>query len=1179
MSRRTVFLGLVIAAVFSVFNVHTAFAEIAESSPLYQKAFYEGVVTCFDNTVDNGGLIGSITLGAFDGSINTLTSGYRRIVKTIGDARYASISCKDLFTNKTEKKLSTTTTSDATVKEQRLVDANYTKGTANNSDVEACYSFKYKKYTIRKKDGSFIKEKEYYTPQLCISKNANGLYVSSVNEIAGQYDSNESGLAENKPVRFKNLGENKLRVEVDHDGEGFLGIYTYTYSDFDLSTRVNESQVLADVGNFIASIMGSTLSTSNLHKDDSVSTGTCTGRCDYTPTETWKHTYYSACQNFEYFTDNSGISCTNDHSYDISYASQAGTDTVYNKFATRNTSGFSTVISNFSNGKYNYSGIKYTADEIYQLYQYYLTDIYEVSNINCSDNTLRGAGEYNARLWWNTQNKYSDYCYFDVSNKNKDIKVNGVYDNGIFGNEIGLDELISKLNSLSITDAPGISIYANTDQTDDGLPDDLDSSANDDACWNAGIESMAWVLCPTLNNTATTVSAIDKMTASWLEVDSDYYNNSSASHGVWEVMRNIANVIMVVFLLAVILSQLTGYGIDNYGIKKMLPKIITMAILLNLSFVICQLAIDGSNVLGHGLNILFRNIAIGLFGEHDVSNIIGWAGAGIFATLGVAGTFAGTAITVATAAMSGGGVMAVIVIVLAVLTALLAILLFFVMLGARMIIVILCIAIAPVAFACYVFPNTQNYFKKWWDLFKAALVIYPICGALGGISYLIKLMVFDMQSNGVEIGFFMYLMAMLTPFLPFFVLPSLLKNSIAALGKIGGALTSMGNFVRNGVHGTNEAVRNTNSAKSLMQRGQEQAAVSRARRIRNRLTEVDPTTGRRRARAGLSAFRQSQLRSAEDTLLADRKRTAENERRGNNGYFDAMIEKQEIEGRAEEAAVAQYSDPNYREARIQGIEDEARKQRSKDRTILALSRYQNEGLQQLQARWDDAFRTGNRDELDALSTVMISRYGSSAANSIGQSLNRMTGIASNTRYQASMRQLQQTMTDNSNFAGHMKNKASDAFQMISEAGTHYDHTTGTTTFEDLSYFSRNNATATDIKDWSTQSGATLQRALDSGALTDDMVEALLTSTDPSVQSGIQSDRGKRDILQAHMYNRQHNPHSMGPNPDTRTAAQLFRQEQTTQQEAQQQAAQQQFNDMTRNIDEINQKLSQRRRRR
>ena len=244
-----------------------------------------------------------------------------------------------------------------------------------------------------------------------------------------------------------------------------------------------------------------------------------------------------------------------------------------------------------------------------------------------------------------------------------------------------------------------------------------------------------------------------------------------------------------------------------------------------------------------------------------------------------------------------------------------------------------------------------------------------------------------------------------------------------------------------------------------------------------------------------------------------------------------------------------------------------------------MSRYQNEGLQQLQARWDDALRTGNRDELDALSNVMISRYGSSAANSIGQSLNRMTGIASNTRYQASMRQLQQTMTDNSNFAGHMKNKASDAFQMISEAGTHYDHTTGTTTFEDLSYFSRNNATATDIKDWSTQSGATLQRALDSGALTDDMVEALLTSTDPSVQSGIQSDRGKRDILQAHMYNRQHNPHSMGPNPDTRTAAQLFRQEQTTQQEAQQQAAQQQFNDMTRNIDEINQKLSQRRRRR
>ena len=36
-----------------------------------------------------------------------------------------------------------------------------------------------------------------------------------------------------------------------------------------------------------------------------------------------------------------------------------------------------------------------------------------------------------------------------------------------------------------------------------------------------------------------------------------------------------------------------------------------------------------------------------------------------------------------------------------------------------------------------------------------------------------------------------------------------------------------------------------------------------------------------------------------------------------------------------------------------------------------------------------------------------------------------------------------------------------------------------------------------------------------------MVEKLLTSTDPAIQSGIQSDAGKRDVLQARMYNSAH----------------------------------------------------------
>ena len=55
----------------------------------------------------------------------------------------------------------------------------------------------------------------------------------------------------------------------------------------------------------------------------------------------------------------------------------------------------------------------------------------------------------------------------------------------------------------------------------------------------------------------------------------------------WNTFRDIANVIFVILLMVVIFSQLTGVGIDNYGIKKILPKLIIAAILINLSYLIC----------------------------------------------------------------------------------------------------------------------------------------------------------------------------------------------------------------------------------------------------------------------------------------------------------------------------------------------------------------------------------------------------------------------------------------------------------------------------------------------------------------------------------------------------------------------------------------------------------------
>ena len=67
----------------------------------------------------------------------------------------------------------------------------------------------------------------------------------------------------------------------------------------------------------------------------------------------------------------------------------------------------------------------------------------------------------------------------------------------------------------------------------------------------------------------------------------------------------------MVFFLFVIFSQITGYGLDNYGIKRMLPKLVIGAIVVNSSFYICGLLIDLSNVVGSSAFNFISTAAVG----------------------------------------------------------------------------------------------------------------------------------------------------------------------------------------------------------------------------------------------------------------------------------------------------------------------------------------------------------------------------------------------------------------------------------------------------------------------------------------------------------------------------------------------------------------------------------------
>ena len=363
--------------------------------------------------------------------------------------------------------------------------------------------------------------------------------------------------------------------------------------------------------------------------------------------------------------------------------------------------------------------------------------------------------------------------------------------------------------------------------------------------------------------------------------------------------------------------------------------------------------------------------------------------------------------------------------------------------------------VSPLAFATFILPNTQNLFKKWWELFKAAIIIFPICGAVAGMSAALKKITLD----GV-VGAAGQLIIIILPYLVFFLLPMLLKNAISALGKVGGALTALGTTVKSGA-------KNIGNAAIQGAKGTERFKNRQIEAARNRQSESSQRTINR-----LEELKRQQGGKLNDT---DTRRLA----------------------RAHEVQ------------RKLGLEDQAA------RTILAEKDFANLPQKQLIDRWEAAFNAGNTEEMDALSNVIASK-GPGAVSDMAERLAKKDIFkdgdwvgGENGAMAKSFNALQANMLQNKTLATHMQNKAADAYQMVSSGGFGKDNVR-----HNMDYHTKNNDMATQIKDWATQSSATIRRSAASGGLSPKMAQQILGSNDPAVQSGILSDSGKKAALLA-----------------------------------------------------------------
>lgn len=292
------------------------------------------------------------------------------------------------------------------------------------------------------------------------------------------------------------------------------------------------------------------------------------------------------------------------------------------------------------------------------------------------------------------------------------------------------------------------------------------------------VEGIGWIICPVTNFLAEAMDWLFGILAGFLEVRPAQTDPNNSLFRGWSIMRDFANVAFVIGFLIIIYSQISNIGLSNYGIKRVLPRLIVAAVLVNISYWICAVAIDVSNILGYSLQDLFMSMRDQLTGTQSNS----WEGGSwkdVSTAILSGGTIAAAGIT---ALISVGSITGAIYMLLPILVGvLIAVLVAIIIMAARQALIVILVIIAPLAFVAYLLPNTEKYFDKWKDLFITMLMLFPIFSVLFGGAQLAGTAIIQNSDTLV-----MKILGMAVQVAPVVILPLLIKFSGSLLGRIAG---------------------------------------------------------------------------------------------------------------------------------------------------------------------------------------------------------------------------------------------------------------------------------------------------------------------------------------------------------------------------------------------------------
>lgn len=311
------------------------------------------------------------------------------------------------------------------------------------------------------------------------------------------------------------------------------------------------------------------------------------------------------------------------------------------------------------------------------------------------------------------------------------------------------------------------------------------------SCSNDFLSGVGWIICPFSNMLANLVDSIYGVLTSFFDVRPLTADPNNGIFMLWNIIRNIANIAFVIVFLIIVYSQITSLGISKYGVQKALPRLLIGAILVNVSYWICAIGVDLSNISGNALNGILVGIRESI-GPADVT--IKWSDLMLFLLSGGGGTVAFLGFSAAT----GGSMAAGFFIALGgLISVAFSLIVAVAILAARQAIIVVFVALSPLAFVAYLLPSTEKLFSRWSKTFISMLVMFPMFALLFGGAQLAGTAIIDSADGNLILA----IIGLITQIIPLALTPLLMKLS-------GGILSTVASFTNNSKKGLVDRAKN-----------------------------------------------------------------------------------------------------------------------------------------------------------------------------------------------------------------------------------------------------------------------------------------------------------------------------------------------------------------------------------